>query len=133
MSYLKNSLRRNKMDDETITVNNVEYVRADKVSEKASLLDGLEYVIIRTKSAGVFSGYLKSKEGSEIELLKARRFYQWHGSATLSQFAQVGTSKPSKCKFPVEVDSITLLGVIEIITVTAMAKNTIDEVPIWKA
>ena len=119
-------------DIETIKINEIEYVRKDQLTEKAPLLDGLPYVIVRTYSAGVHSGYLKSREGKEVVLLKARRFYQWYGSATLSQFAQSGTSKPSKCKFPEEVDKITLTEAIEIIDVTKKAKETIDEVPVWK-
>lgn len=117
----------------TIKLDDVEYVRKDSISEKAESLDGLPYVIIRTYSAGVHAGYLKSRNGKEVELLKARRFFQWYGSATLSQFAQSGTSQPSKCKFPEEVDRIILTEAIEIIDVTAKAKKTIDEVPVWKS
>ena len=120
-------------DLETIKLNNIEYVRKDQLeAKKAESVDGMEYVIIRTYSAGVHAGYLKRREGKEVELLKARRFYQWYGSATLSQFAQSGTSQPSKCKFPEEVDKIILTEAIEVISVTESAKKTIDEVPVWK-
>jgi len=119
---------------ETIKLNNIEYVRKDQLQEqKAKTLDGLPYVIIRTYSAGVHAGYLKSRNGKEVELLKARRFYQWYGSSTLSQFAQSGTSKPEKCKFPEEVDRLILTEAIEILDVTAKAKETIDKVAIWKS
>ena len=118
---------------ETIKINEVEYVRKDQLTQKAPELDGMQYVIVRTYSAGVFSGYLKSRSGKEVELLRARRFYQWYGSSTLSQFAQSGTSKPDKCKFPEEVDKIVLTEAIEIIDVTAKAKATIDEVSVWKS
>jgi hypothetical protein len=118
---------------ETIKINEVEYVRKDQLTQKAPELDGMQYVIVRTYSAGVFSGYLKSRSGKEVELLRARRFYQWYGSSTLSQFAQSGTSKPEKCKFPEEVDKIVLTEAIEIIDVTAKAKATIDEVRVWKS
>lgn len=119
---------------ETIKINGVEYVRKDQlVSKKAESLDGLSYVIVRTYSAGVHAGYLKEKNGKEVTLLSARRFYQWHGSATLSQFAQSGTSQPSKCKFPEEVDKIVLTEAIEIIDVTEKAKETIYKVPVWKS
>jgi len=118
---------------ETITINNVEYVRKDQMSAPAQKLDGLEYVIVRTYSAGVHAGYLKRRDGKEVELLNARRFYQWYGSATLSQFAQSGTSQPEKCKFPEEVSSIILTEAIEIILVSEKAKKTIDSVKVWKA
>lgn len=118
----------------TIKLDDVEYVRKDSLEEaKADKMDGLPYVIIRTYSAGVHAGYLKSKNDKEVELLKARRFYQWYGSSTLSQFAQSGTSKPEKCKFPEEVDRIYLTEAIEILYVTERAKKTIDAVPVWKS
>ena len=117
---------------ETIKLNNVEYVRADQLSQKATSTDGLQYVIVRTYSAGVHAGYLKSRDGKEVELLSSRRFYRWYGSSTLSQLAQSGTSQPSKCKFPEAVDKIILTEAIEIIDVTEKAKKTIDAVAIWK-
>ena len=118
---------------EKIKINEVEYVRKDQLAQKADTLDGLPYVIIRTYSAGVHAGYLKSRNGKEVELLKARRFYQWYGSSTLSQFAQSGTSQPDKCKFPEEVDRLILTEAIEILDVTSKAKKTIDSVKIWKS
>tara|TARA_R110000851_G_scaffold114211_4_gene239301 strand:- start:100 stop:468 length:369 start_codon:yes stop_codon:yes gene_type:complete len=118
---------------ETIKLNNVEYVRKDQLTQKALSTDGLQYVIIRTYSAGVHGGYLKSRNGKEVELLNSRRFYQWYGSSTLSQFAQSGTSQPGKCKFPEAVDRIILTEAIEIIDVTEKAKKTIDAVAVWKS
>ena len=118
---------------ETIKLNNIEYVRKDQLSEKAESLDGLPYVIVRTYSAGVHAGYLKSRNGKEVELLKSRRFYQWYGSSTLSQFAQSGTSHPGKCKFPEAVDRLILTEAIEILDVTSKAKETIDKVAVWKS
>mgnify|MGYP003647535371 CR=1 FL=1 len=118
---------------ETIKINEVEYVRKDQLSEKAESVNGLPYVIVRTYSAGVHAGYLKSRTGKEVELLKSRRFYQWFGSSTLSQFAQSGTSKPEKCKFPEAVDRLILTEAIEILDVTKKAKETIDKVSIWRS
>ena len=118
---------------ETIKLNSVEYVRKDQLAQKALSTDGLQYVIIRTYSAGVHGGYLKSRNGKEVELLNSRRFYQWYGSSTLSQFAQSGTSQPGKCKFPEAVDRIILTEAIEIIDVTEKAKKTIDAVAVWKS
>ena len=118
-----------------IVINNVEYVRKDSIimSNEKHIVNGLQYVIIRTQSAGVFSGYLQRRDGKEVELLKARRFFQWYGSSTLSQFAQSGTSKPEKCKFPEEVDSIILTEAIEIIPCSKKAERCIKGVKVWKA
>lgn len=118
---------------QTIMINDIEYVRKDQITEKAKSFDGMEYVLIRTYSAGVHVGYLKRRQGKEVELVKARRIYSWEGAATLSQLAQSGTSKPDNCKFPEEVDELILTEAIEVIKVTEKAKQTIDSVKVWKA
>ena len=45
--------------------------------------------------------------------------------------AQVGTSRPQDCKFPVAVDQIFLTEAIEIIAVTPQAWACIQKVPVW--
>ena len=92
----------------------------------------MKYVIVRTYSAGVFAGNLKSRKGQEVILTNARRLWYWDGAASLSQLANNGVTKPQNCKFPEEVSEITLLNVIEIIPVTEKAKKSISEVAIWK-
>ena len=93
----------------------------------------LEYVIVRTYSAGVFAGEILERAGKEIKLKNARRLWYWSGAASLSQLAQSGTSKPNDCKFPETVDSIILLEVIEILSVTDAARASIEAVSIWRA
>ena len=116
-----------------IIVDGVEYVRADSVpAENAPDLDGMPYCMVRTYSAGVFAGYLESREGKEATLRNARRIWYWDGAASLSQLATDGTSKPENCKFPCSVDSVTLTEVIEIIPITERAKKSIEEVAVWK-
>jgi hypothetical protein len=120
---------------EEIEINGVKYVRADSIKENKKLAEsfkGTKYVLIRTYSAGVFVGYLKSKKDGEVVLLNARRIWYWDGANSLSELANEGVSKPQNCKFPAEVNEITLLNVIEIIPVTEKAKKNISEVPIWK-
>ena len=90
-------------------------------------------VMVRTNSAGVFAGVLKSKKGDELVLKNARRIYYWTGAATLSQLSQDGTSSPQTCKFPKHVPEITLLGVIEIIPMSSKAAASIASVKIWEA
>lgn len=91
-----------------------------------------KYVIVRTYSAGVFAGYLVSRKGQEVVLKDARRIWYWKGAASLSQLAVDGTSDPTGCKFPCEVPRIELLNAIEILDVSAKAKESIASVPIWK-
>lgn len=116
---------------ETLIVNGIEYVQKSKLN--AEPLDGFEYKIVRTESAGVFAGYIKSRSGSEAVMTNARRIWYWEGAASLSQLAIDGTSKPEKCKFPQAVSKVELLGVIEILDVTEKAKKSIESVTPWKA
>ena len=72
-------------------------------------------VIVRTYSAGVHCGTLKSKDGKEVVLTNSRRLWYWDGAASLSQLAIDGVSKPYNCMFPAAVDEILLTEAIEII------------------
>ena len=92
-----------------------------------------KYCIIRTYSAGVHAGTLKSKDGKEVVLTDSRRIWYWDGAATLSQLAVDGTSKPDNCKFPGPAPEILLTEAIEIIPCTAKAQKSIEAVAIWKA
>lgn len=113
-----------------ITINGVDYVPAS--DQKAEPFNGMDYVIIRTYSAGVFAGYLKDVSGDVVTLVDARRIWKWEGAASLSQLAKEGTSKPDECKFPCPVDSIRLNNWIEIIDCTEKAKASISGVDIWE-
>lgn len=97
------------------------------------MLKDSDYKIVRTYSAGVFAGYIESRNGREVVLRNARRIWKWEGAASLSQLAMEGTKKPDQCKFPIAVDKIELLEAIEILDVTQKAKKSIEEVPVWSA
>lgn len=112
-----------------ITVDGVVYVPK---TDKAESLDGMQYKIVRTYSAGVFAGYLESRNGQEVVMRNARRLWYWSGAASLSQLANEGVKKPKECKFPAEVDRVELLQVIEILDVTEEARKSIASVAIWK-
>ncbi len=119
----------------SIMVDGIKYIpETETVSNiPATSFKGLKYVIVRTYSAGVFAGYLKSHKGQEVMLLKARRLWAWYGAASLSQLAMEGVSKPNDCKFPCEVENVKLLQVIEITPCTKKAQDSIAGVPVWKA
>jgi hypothetical protein len=116
----------------TIKINEIEHVRKDTLNQTANTYNGMPYVIVRTYSAGVFSGYLESRDGQEGIMRQARRLWYWDGAASLSQLAVDGVSKPQNCKFPCSVDKIVLTQIIEIISCTETAKKSISEVPVWK-
>lgn len=115
-----------------IEINGVTYIPKDSVAQMAPKLDGMEYCMVRTYSAGVFAGYIESRNGKEAVLRNARRIWKWAGAASLSQLATDGTNSPNNCKFPVAVDKVTLTEVIEIIPITERAKKSIEGVPVWK-
>ena len=89
-------------------------------------------VIVRADRAGVFFGTLIQKDGSEVELKNCRRLWYWDGAASISQLAVDGTVAPHNCKFTKTVESIIILGVIEIIPCTEKAINSIEAVLEWK-
>ena len=109
---------------------------------KEIIVDGVTYVqkeknksgysIIRTYSAGVFAGYIESRNGKEAVVTDARRIWYWSGAASLSQLAMDGTSDPDKCKFPVSVSKVILTEVIEILPCTEKAEKSIKGVKIWE-
>jgi len=101
-------------------------------SQSAPELNGMKYCIVRTYSAGVFAGYIESRNGQEVVMLNARRLWYWEGAASLSQLAMSGTSKPEKCKFPEEMERIILTQTIEIIDCSLIAKESIQAVNVWK-
>lgn len=115
-----------------IEINGITYIPKDSVAEMAPKLDGMEYCMVRTFSAGVFAGYIESRNGKEAVLRNARRIWQWAGAASLSQLATDGTSDPNNCKFPIPVDKVILTEVIEIIPITEKAQKSIQGVPVWK-
>jgi len=109
-----------------ININGTVYVPKEKIVE------GMQYVIVRSARAGVYAGYLKEREGQTITLNRVRWIWYWDGAATLSQLSQEGTSKPEKCKFPCEVPEKIIFEVIVIIPATEKARKSIEEVPVWK-
>ena len=112
----------------SVIINDIEYIRKDSIKMAEN------YVIIRTRSAGVFAGELvsKSQNGKNVVLNNARRIWYWKGAASLSQLAMEGTNDPNGCKFPCEVKTIELTEVIEIINCTEKAQTSIKGVPIWE-
>lgn len=127
-----------KIDQTEIEINGVKYVRKDSVSqnELAKSIDGLPLVMIRSDRSGVHFGYLKSKvvalDKWNVVLLNSRRVFYWSGAASISQLALEGTTNPNNCKFTVELPSIQISGVIEIIPINEIAEKNLKGVKVWK-
>ena len=116
-----------------IEINGVKYVKKGSEEVFAISTDGLEYVIIRADRAGVFAGYLESRDGTEVVMKNVRRLWYWSGAASLSELANSGVKNVSACKFPAPNAKIIVTGVIEIIPATETARKIIEGVPAWKA
>ena len=121
---------------ETITIDDVKYVRADAVKEQAKEVDGMEYCVIRSYGAGVFVGYVKEQKsdvnGVNVTLINSRRIFYWSGACSLSQIATEGSKDIDNCKIAIEVPSQFIANVIEIIPMSKQAEANIKGAKIWK-
>jgi len=115
-----------------ITIDNVVYVPKSLVSKMSPPIKGLKLVMIRTYSAGVHFGYLKSHKDKQVELVNARRVWYWSGACSLSQLAMEGSKKPTECKISMEVPSIILTEAIEIIPIAEAGKTNLNSIAVWK-
>ena len=115
-----------------IEVNGVKYVPKGSHAE-APQMNAEGYCIIRTRSAGVFAGYLPGWGGGLIgTAANARRLWYWRGAASLSQLAMEGVKNPGECKFAMPVATVSLTEIIEVISCTQAAFDNIKAVPEWK-
>jgi len=114
---------------EEIELNGKKYVEKDSIT-LAEPQDGKEYCIIRTYSAGVFAGWIDTKDKSMCqEVFEARRLWRWWSEFTLSALAVHG-GKPDKDKdnkYAMPVERIILKEIIEVIPCTEKAKKYIQE------
>lgn len=88
-------------------------------------------VIVRTYAAGVHFGTLKSRNGKDVELVNARRMYQWQlakehhskGPNSCSELAVYGPAPGSK--IAVEVPGQSLTDALEVIPCSPAAAAAI--------
>ena len=112
-----------------IELNGKKYVEKDNVIMHEQK-DGMEYCIVRTYSAGVFAGWIDTKDKSMCqEVFEARRLWRWWSEFTLSALAMHGgkTGKEAENKYAMPVPRIILKEIIEIIPCTEKAKKYIVE------
>lgn len=124
------------INKDSVFISGVEYVpKGQQLLSPALKVDGMEYVLVRTRSGGVHVGYRNGKgtglDGC-LKLYKSRNLWYWSGAAALNQLAIDGVSKPESCKFTQEVDWVELTEVLAIYSVTQKAKDIIDSVKVWK-
>lgn len=87
----------------------------------------LPYVVVRTYSAGVHVGELKSRKGKEVVLVNTRRLWKWCGAFTLSEVAIEGIKEGSTPS--IVTPEIVLTEAIEVIKTTPAAEKILREFP----
>lgn len=120
-----------------IIIDGIKYVPENTIKspELAKSLKGLTYCIVRTYSAGVWSGWVDLKEyGERMIITDARRLWRWWSEFTLSALATTGIKdgKESENKYAMPVEKVYLTNVIEIIPCTEIAKQQIVSQPNYK-
>jgi hypothetical protein len=109
-----------------INIDGTRYVRADTMDAYG------DYVIVRSRDAGVHAGHLMARVGDEVALANSRRLWKWQGALTLSELSLTGPVKPGECKFAATLPDITIIGACEVIPCTRMSMDAIKAVPEWK-
>ena len=118
------------MEKEKLIIRVLEMLLDGKVEEKKEdhpLLG--KYVIVRTYSAGVHVGFLKSVDGAEVILEKCRMIYYWKGAFTLRELSLNGVSEGSKITAEVPLNCLTK---IEIIPVSDKCAKILQEYPSYE-
>lgn len=90
-----------------------------------------KHVIVRSNLAGVFFGILVDKDGDELTLSNARKFYYFSGANTVEDLANKGALNVENCKFTVEIDIIVISKFEQILPCTKKAITQIKTIPIW--
>jgi hypothetical protein len=82
-----------------------------------------EFVIVRTRSAGVHCGVLKEVNGTAALLHDARRIWRWTEAFTLNEIAVGGCGEQSRISRP--VPRILLTEAIEVIPCSDEAEKNL--------
>ena len=106
-----------------------ELLEETKNKSDESDVEGLEYVVVRTYSAGVHLGFLKRLDEvtQTVELVRSRRLWKWTEAFTLSKVSVDGVGKGSR--LDVEVPRIILLEAIEVIPTSKKAQHILRGLP----
>ena len=90
-----------------------------------------KHVIVRSHMAGVFFAILKEKNGQELILQKARKFYRFDGANTVEDLADKGSSNPVGCKLTVEIDEMIISEYVQMLPCTKKAIDNIKKIKVW--
>ena len=101
---------------ETISINGVDYVKADAIPQPKELSDR---VLVRCLNAGVHVGTIVEQTATTLTLENANRLWRWRGAFTLSEVAMDGVNRKEYTRIAKMLPRITLIlsDVCEIIPV----------------
>jgi hypothetical protein len=114
---------------ETLMIDDVKYIREDAACSEPDELDGLKYVIVRSRNQGVMSGYLHSFSGQTVTLKKARQIWRYDSRFVLTDMAEYGVRNAEDCKFSCEMSQdAVMLEACGILVCTKKAAKSIRSV-----
>lgn len=116
---------------EEIVIEGKTYVPKGSEQQFAEKVDNMPFVLIRGYGSGVQFGYLKSRNGCEVELINSRRIWSWNGATETNQIDVSGIDNGSS-KVTVSVPHKIITDAIEIMTLTKQAANNLSNTSIWK-
>lgn len=110
---------------DTITIDDVKYVRADSVSaQDPKKYDGMDYCIVRSVEQGVMCGYVESIDGRTVKLHRARQIWRYDSTFVLVDVAEHGMRNPDKAMLSVAASNpVYMLEACGVITCTKNAAN----------
>lgn len=109
----------------------VEATNTQKGQQVGDSLIG-QICMFRTYSAGVHFGKLEERNGKECLVSNSRRVFYWEKACSLSQLAVDGSGDLDKCKIAMQLNSLLLTEVIEIIPMESKAIENLYGCPVWK-
>lgn len=89
-------------------------------------------VIIRSNMAGVFFGTLAEQNVNEVTLNNARKIYYWSGAACVEEISQNGIKNLEESRITMEVESIVIFDVCQILLCTDQAVENLKSAKAWK-
>lgn len=84
-----------------------------------------EFVVVRTKNAGVHCGYLEKVDGLCVTLTEARRVWRWRGANSLNELAANGADK-TWTRISEPISKIIITESIEILSCTDESKKNLS-------
>jgi hypothetical protein len=106
----------------TITIDDVQYVRADSVERQPKTFEGMDYCIVRSREQGVMCGYVESINGRMVKLHQARQIWKYDSTFVLVDIAEHGMRNPDKAMLSVALSQpLVMLEACAVMVCTSKA------------